>query len=245
MGVVTSFYLSLRLTRALYRFHLGYSYLDWKKQTAPNTVQLIAMATKVTIVASFSITSSVLMLVCVSVIGTLSHGTSDAMVFLLFLGHSVDVAGNCLGLFLALNIGAAQYQRLCGRIQSCFLSLCVKCVTRNHRRRLRTEAQLAVNVRASMGAEHTVDSAAATESSERAEAKHCKKVSRQISANLGHHAMNLIPTIHSSTTANATETADGPALELAEERTQRINAEGHAAKQFPFCDINPNLTVPI
>merc|ERR1712129_274880 len=129
-----------------------------------------------------------------------------------------------------------------------------------------TEAQLAVSVSASTGAEHTVDSTAATE---RAKSKHFKKVSRQISSNLGHHAMNLIPSTHSSTkqssaqntaahgtaalelptmiatTANATETANRPALELAEERTQRMNAEGQAAKEFPFCDIKPNLTVPI
>merc|ERR1712129_661437 len=35
--------------------------------------------------------------------------------------------------------------------------------------------------------------------------KHFKKVSRQISANLGHHAMNLIPSTHSSTTQSSAQ----------------------------------------
>merc|ERR1712013_239959 len=77
------------------------------------------LATKLTILSSFSALSSALMCVCVVIVGLLSRDMNDSLMFWWFSGEAIDVAGNCLAMFLAIKIGSSPYHCLCGPMHSC------------------------------------------------------------------------------------------------------------------------------
>merc|ERR1712129_683207 len=81
--------------------------------------EFLDLATKLTILCSLSALSSALMSVCVVIVGFLSRDMTDTLMFWWFSGESIDVAGNCLAMFLTIKMNAAPYRFLCGAMHSC------------------------------------------------------------------------------------------------------------------------------
>merc|ERR1712013_309209 len=81
--------------------------------------EFFELATKLTILSSFSALSSALMCVCVVIVGLLSRDMNDSLMFWWFSGEAIDVAGNRLAMFLAIKIGSSPYRCLCGPMHSC------------------------------------------------------------------------------------------------------------------------------
>jgi len=178
--VVWANVLSWVIVRAVYSFHIQFNRANINFGThlkeLDQKIQLLQLATKLMILTLLSALSSVLMLVCVGIIGLLSHSMSGNLVFLLFIGHSIDVVGNCLAMYLAVRIGSAHYAKLCRPVQMGCHQLCKALVRRNERREFR-KAERFIDVRPSTGTANSAAFAAALASSNH-------RLNRTISRNL-------------------------------------------------------------
>jgi len=104
-------------------------------------MEFVELATKLAILSSVSALSSAIMCVCVVLVGLLSHGMTDSLLFWWFSGETIDVAGNCLAVFLAIQIGSAQYAFVCGPMHLCCQGMCAAMAKRTHRRKQKLGAK--------------------------------------------------------------------------------------------------------
>jgi len=184
--------LSLVFIRAVYQFHVRFSRAEFTdpQRNVTASVELIALATKLSILTVLSALSSVLMFVCVVIIGMLSHEMSGDLAFLLFTAHAIDVAGNCLAIYLAVNIGKEHYKKLCSAVHFGCQTLCIALVRRNHRRAQRQRAELELEIGPSWPsiAKDAAAALALAASAESAAAE--RRLSHRISRNLNHLCMS-------------------------------------------------------
>merc|ERR1719486_1391635 len=137
--------LSCAFVRVLYRFHLRFGADEPLAPTHTNlplgvSVELIALTSKLALLTALSTLSSVLVCVCVVMVGLLTVHMDDTLLFTLFIGHAIDVAGNCLAMYLAVSMGNAHYKLMCGPAQTCCQDFCIAMARRAHQRKLKREA---------------------------------------------------------------------------------------------------------
>ena len=260
--------LSYAFIRVLYLFHIRFCCAELVAQPLGSSVELIALVTKLTIVTTLSSLSSVLMCVCVVIVGLLSQDMDDNLMFALFCGHSIDVAGNCLAMYLAVNMGASHYKMLCGSVQSCFRDMCIALARRAHQRNLRQDAarQLAAAL------ELTADEIAIATSIAAADAAPAnQRLSQRISQNLNHLTMTsvsvsspdasgtvpgapeaatstlptMIATIANPATCATDDSAGLAVCSVIERIMIEADPEAEPGRDFPFCVISTTLSFPI
>jgi len=152
--VICSKLLSISFIRMLRKWY--------NRQRAVNQ-EFIELATKLSILSSVSALTSTLMCVCVVMVGLLSSDMADSLMFWWFSGESIDVAGNCLAVFLAIKIGSAQYEWVCGPMHLCCQGMCAAMAKWTHQRKATTTTNVDVELAiaqciAADAAESTVES---------------------------------------------------------------------------------------